>query len=345
MRALIKVIGIAGTITLIGCSPNSEEAIVEQNSQTEQTETAQQSAVSVPQADSAQTSVVDSQDDIQSSVPAESEALSAETLAMAKQLAESKKAVQSKAVSASAITFAANPSSDSANTVNASDTKTVTTDQKTLENLAQQSKPKQEVKKVEEPTEQVASAQTTQTDPNEPLFTIYGNPQQPGYQIQMAIYQMMRSGVTVNEAVLDVINRVVSENGVISDAVAATAVANDIKLSQDFVLDIAQLTALIDATKKTIVDNPEKLNEIVSLGVALYPMYAQDIITAASLTGEISEDDAVLLAIAAGADPTTITSATAAAAAGGVPALAATPLGSGIGAGGTGGGDTTASTN
>jgi uncharacterized spore protein YtfJ len=61
------------------------------------------------------------------------------------------------------------------------------------------------------------------------------------------------------------------------------------------------------------------------------------------MTGEMDSEQALLAAISAGADPTTVGEATAA----GGPVLltVAAPVGVGIGAGGSGGGDPTASTN
>lgn len=177
-------------------------------------------------------------------------------------------------------------------------------------------------------------------------YTFYGTPDQPGYQIQTAIFSLFDQGIPLDEAAQHVIDLVINQNQVIRDALSMAAVARQPNLSIALVLDIAQLTALIDATKQTMEDNPGQLSSIISLGVTLYPDFTRDIITAASLTGEMTEEDAILLAIAAGADPTLLASRTAAGTDGpGLSAFAATPLGSGVGAGGTGGGDTTASTN
>lgn len=177
-------------------------------------------------------------------------------------------------------------------------------------------------------------------------YTFYGTPDQPGYQIQSAIFALFEQGVPLEQAAQQVIDLAISQNQIIRDALAMAAIAEQPNLSVQFVLDIAQLKALIDASKRTMENNPGQLTSIISLGVSLYPDFTRDFITAAALTGEMTEEDAILLAIAAGADPTLLASSTAAGSDGpGLSAFAAAPLGSGIGAGGTGGGDTTASTN
>jgi hypothetical protein len=103
------------------------------------------------------------------------------------------------------------------------------------------------------------------------------------------------------------------------------------------------LNSVFEATKATIESAPESIVFIINLSIALYPDFAQEVINAAVMTGEMDSEQALLAAISAGADPTTVGEATAA---GGPVLLAlAAPVGVGIGAGGTGGGDLTASTN
>ena len=99
---------------------------------------------------------------------------------------------------------------------------------------------------------------------------------------------------------------------------------------------------LSDTTKGSIETFPGDAANVVQLAVTLYPSFAQEVIDSAITTGEIEPNDALLAAIAAGADPTSVSSATAA---GGNVEVAGTPAGTGVGAGGAGGGDTTASTN
>jgi len=198
---------------------------------------------------------------------------------------------------------------------------------------------------VNQPTTVTQEGQTPQLLQNT-AYIFYGTPDQPGYQIQTAIFALFDQGIPMEQAAQQVIELVINQNQIIRDALAMAAVAEQPSLSVEFVLDIAQLTALIDATKRVMEDNPGQLSSIISLGVTLYPDYTKDIIAAAALTGEMTEEDAILVAIGAGADPTLLASSTAAGSDGpGLSAFAAVPLGSGIGAGGTGGGDTTASSN
>lgn len=195
-------------------------------------------------------------------------------------------------------------------------------------------------KAVTEPVGELASSQ------QKIAYNFYGTPDQPGYQIQVAIFELFEQGVPLDQAAQQIIALVIDQNQVIRDALAMAAVTEQPDLSVAFVYDISQLTALIDATKRTMEEHPGQLSSIISLGVTLYPDYTRDIIAAAALTGEMTEEDAILVAVAAGADPTLLASSTAAGTDGpGLSPFSATPLGSGVGAGGTGGGDTTASTN
>lgn len=176
-------------------------------------------------------------------------------------------------------------------------------------------------------------------------YTFFGDPSQPGYQIQTEIFTHVAQGLTIEEATLKVVNQIVNDENSIVGGEANRMISLDVPISTQFIGEISRTTNLTDATKLSIETVPGSVENIISLGVVLYPDYAQDIINAAALTGEIADQDALLLAIAAGADPTTVSTATASGPAAGAIAAAPIPLGSGVGAGGAGGGDTTASTN
>lgn len=176
-------------------------------------------------------------------------------------------------------------------------------------------------------------------------YTFFGDPSQPGYQVQTAIFTLVEQGKTLDEATNLVIDQIVSDQDSVIGGEANRMVSLDVPVSTQFIGEISRTTNLTDATKLSIEAVPSRVENIISLGVVLYPDYAQDIINAAALTGEIADQDALLLAIAAGADPTTVSTATASGPAAGAIAAAPIPLGSGVGAGGAGGGDTTASTN
>ena len=80
----------------------------------------------------------------------------------------------------------------------------------------------------------------------------------------------------------------------------------------------------------------------LTVAVTFFPEQANEILAAAVLTGEITQEDAIALALLAGANPEDVSTETAA---GGDITAVPAPLGAGVGAGGAGGGDTTASTN
>ncbi|MDO6712196.1 hypothetical protein Q4567_15785 [Aliiglaciecola sp. 2_MG-2023] len=176
-------------------------------------------------------------------------------------------------------------------------------------------------------------------------YSFYGDPSQPGYQIQLAIFGLVDQGMSIVDANRQVLKNIIrNENSVVSGE-AQKLVSQNFVVSKELIGDLSNVTDLSDATKLAIETLPDDVDSIVSLGVTLYPDYAQEVITAATLTGEISGEDAMLLAIAAGADPSSISTATAATAANAVIAATPTPLGAGIGAAGAGGGDSTASIN
>ncbi len=178
-------------------------------------------------------------------------------------------------------------------------------------------------------------------------IAFYGSADQPGFKIQVAIFNLVNQGFSLKSASAETIEEILTGGAIISDPLAFAAISERKQLTIDFVHFIAQLTSPLDATKEAIQNNPQQLEDIITLGITLYPQNARDILNAATMTGEISINDAFLIAIGAGLDPTLIASSTAAGGIEGttIPLFSVTPLGSGIGAGGTGGGDTTASTN
>jgi hypothetical protein len=176
-------------------------------------------------------------------------------------------------------------------------------------------------------------------------YTFFGDPSQPGYQVQVEIFTHVAQGMPLDEATNKVIEQILNDDDSVIGGEANRMVSLDVPVSTQFIGEISRVTNLTDATKLSIETVPDRVDDIITLGVVLYPDYAQDIINAAALTGEISEQDALVLAIAAGADPTTVSTATASGPTAGAIAAIPVPLGSGVGAGGAGGGDTTASTN
>lgn len=172
---------------------------------------------------------------------------------------------------------------------------------------------------------------------------LYGNVQQPGFKLHTAVVSLMVAGEPVETASAQALNNALGDGATMLSPRARSAVLADSDVSLTFLQTMVGSNSLIDTTKATIESYPDNAVTVVTLAVTLYPDFAQEIIDAAALTGEIDPNDALLAALSAGADPTTVSAATAAGT--GAVAIAAAPLGAGIGAGGTGGGDTTASTN
>ncbi|MFT6987573.1 MAG: hypothetical protein ACJAT7_003429 [Psychromonas sp.] len=171
----------------------------------------------------------------------------------------------------------------------------------------------------------------------------YGNQNQPGTRVHEAIQALIANGETLLTSSVLVINDSLSETSTLLSAKASQAVTTDKLNTIEFMRNMVTVNSLFEATKATIESSPENIINIINLTVGLYPDFAQEVINAAVMSGEMDSDQALLAAISAGADPTTVSEATAA---GGPVALAlAAPVGVGIGAGGTGGGDPTASTN
>ncbi len=173
---------------------------------------------------------------------------------------------------------------------------------------------------------------------------IYGNIEQPGYQLQQSIKSEVKSGKKLALACESVLQKALQEDAGILNPTAYDVVVGWPALSLSFINNIAQVALMPEGIKMTIEDNPGRAENVITLGIALYPDYAQEIVNAAILSGELSPEDALLAALSAGADPALVSVATAAGLADDV-AAAPAPIGVGVGAGGSGGGDTTASTN
>ncbi|GLR72875.1 hypothetical protein [Agaribacter marinus] len=173
-------------------------------------------------------------------------------------------------------------------------------------------------------------------------LAVYGDDNQPGTRIHKQILGDMDAGASQNDAVSNTIDIALEKNATILSAEAKSTVALDKELSASFFQEMLLSNSLIDAVKVLSELNAGKVVQVVTLAVQLYPNFAQEAIDGATLAGVIPAQDALLVALQAGADPSTITEA---AAAGGEVTTLIAPLGAGTGAGGTGGGDTTASTN
>jgi hypothetical protein len=185
-----------------------------------------------------------------------------------------------------------------------------------------------------------SNAASAQTGDSEQI--LFGDENQPGRSIHLEIVALINNGVALNDAVSQTIAKVTREEDTLISGTARLVVGLNKGISVNFMRNMVNSNKLSDTTKGSIETFPGDAANVVQLAVTLYPNFAQEVIDSAITTGEIEPNDALLAAIAAGADPTSVSSATAA---GGNVEVAGTPAGTGVGAGGAGGGDTTASTN
>lgn len=172
--------------------------------------------------------------------------------------------------------------------------------------------------------------------------SLFGDEVQPGNRLHDVVIRLMESGSTTPQAISGAIDQSMTKDDTTLTPDAKSAVAFNVTLSNAFYREMVVVNSLIDVTKTLIEEYPDRVIEVITLGVVLYPDFSQEVLDGAALTGVITPDDALIAALQAGADPSRVSVATAAGTAVSQPVQ---PIGSGVGAGGTGGGDTTASSN
>jgi hypothetical protein len=173
--------------------------------------------------------------------------------------------------------------------------------------------------------------------------SIFGDSDQPGNRLHENVIGLTDKGNSTSSAIAVAIDFSLTEEDTTLTPKARSAVGFNVNLSNAFYREMVQLNSLIDVTKVLIEESPDKTIEVITLGIVLYPDFAQEVLDGAALTGAISPEDALVAALQAGADPSSVSTATAAGSV--IDTGPISPVGIGIGAGGSGGGDTTASTN
>lgn len=186
----------------------------------------------------------------------------------------------------------------------------------------------------------VASISEAQTSGN----NYFGDKEQPGNRLHANIIEIVNTGIVTRQAIQTAIDNSLTNTDNTLTGEAKSAVAFDLPIANQFYDEMVEKNSLIDVSKTLIELNSAKAVHIITLGIILYPDFAQEVFDGAALTGVMDPNDILVVALQAGADPALISVATATGSTTVAPP-AATPLGAGIGAGGTGGGDTTASTN
>ncbi|MDO6567490.1 hypothetical protein Q4561_10515 [Alteromonas sp. 1_MG-2023] len=162
----------------------------------------------------------------------------------------------------------------------------------------------------------------------------------PGLQIRSQLLTAIDNGTPADEATVTVSNEVLAEGSVAVPAASLPYLQTNqpafesmvgllVNNATGFELAIAGFGAL-----------PEQPSDVVTIAMILFPEDANEIYNIALQTGVISAEDALLAAINAGIDTSTLTATAAGATGNNV-----SPLGVGTGAAGAGGGDTTVSAN
>lgn len=174
--------------------------------------------------------------------------------------------------------------------------------------------------------------------------SLFGDDNQPGNRLHEIIAGKMANGEAKDAAIVSAIEISLTDADNSLDGESKSAVAFDIPLAEQFYVEMVDVNSLIEVTKVLIEENAGKAVHVITLGTVLYPDFAQEVFDGAALSGVMAPEDILVAVLQAGADPTTVSDATATVPGDGTN-VAIAPLGAGIGAGGTGGGDTTASTN
>lgn len=169
---------------------------------------------------------------------------------------------------------------------------------------------------------------------------LFGNEQQPGYRLHVDIAVHYNDGEPF--PIVRAIDAALEDDNTLLGVEAKQALAFNVEHANAFYHSMIENNSLIEVTKRLLEVSPNMVVHTITLAVILYPDYTQEIYEGASLTGILNNDDLLVVLSQAGADPYLISDATAA---DGPIAESVPPLGAGIGAGGTGGGDITASTN
>ena len=163
-----------------------------------------------------------------------------------------------------------------------------------------------------------------------------------GARVQQQIAELVAGGKTPEDATSETLETLSSNEDETLTLGEKDVLISYIGAGVVFFGQLVGGSELFEATMATIEALPDQAVGVITLAVTFFPEEASEIIAAAELTGEITQEDAIAVALAAGADIEDVSAQTAA---GGEIAAVPAPLGAGVGAGGAGGGDTTASTN
>ncbi|WP_420935751.1 hypothetical protein ACOJR9_07915 [Alteromonas sp. A081] len=161
----------------------------------------------------------------------------------------------------------------------------------------------------------------------------------PGTQVRGLLINEVEAGADLITASSKISEAVLTE-GLYFDAEGLAYLQQNRQSYESMVTLLNENASGFEITIAGLDSMPEIPTQVVTIAMIFFPESADEIYGIASQMGMLSEDDALLAAINAGIDPSTLT-ATAA----GADGNNVSPLGVGTGAAGAGGGDTTVSAN
>jgi hypothetical protein len=153
---------------------------------------------------------------------------------------------------------------------------------------------------------------------------------QSSVTIQQAINNLSQDAP--DDVIKQLINNALTEQGITLSAEALVALTENKEIAFTFVSNLVKTNDVYEATKLTIENSSaDEVDNIVTVTIALFPVQAQEVVDALVFTDALSATDAVLAAITAGADATTVSEDTAAG--GNIPDAPGNPNGGDNGAG------------
>lgn len=161
----------------------------------------------------------------------------------------------------------------------------------------------------------------------------------PGTQVRNLVLAQIDEGDSPDVAASEV-SQIVLDEGLFFDATGMAYLQDNQPSYQTMVGLLNENATGFELAIAGFGVMPDVAQQVVTIAIMFFPENANEIYNIALQMQMLNEQDALLAAISAGIDPSTLT----ATAAGGV-GTPVSPLGVGTGAAGAGGGDTTVSTN
>lgn len=153
---------------------------------------------------------------------------------------------------------------------------------------------------------------------------------------------LVQGGESIETAISSVVDNALTESNDLLNEDQKLLVSENADIAKALLLAVYNQQDVLAAITDVTGSYQNRIREVVATAVALFPNNANDIVIAASLTGLLTEEELIEIALENGATEEQLGTATAA---GGDVGPNVTPLGEGVGAAGNGGGDPSASTN